>query len=68
MHGSMNIKHHLHVPIVLKYGSLNLLEPSEPVQASKGIALPFYPYLKAVFSLTSLRTFHTVAGILAIKL
>jgi len=30
----------LHVPIVLKYGSLNLLEPSGPVQACNGIALP----------------------------
>ena len=28
------------MPIVLKYGSLNLLEPSGPVQASNGIALP----------------------------
>jgi len=25
--------HHLHVPIILKSGSLNLLKPSEPVQA-----------------------------------
>jgi hypothetical protein len=29
------------VLIVLKYGSLNLLEPSGPVQACNGIALPF---------------------------
>jgi len=28
------------VPIVLKSGSLNLLEPSGPVQACNGIALP----------------------------
>jgi len=32
--------YHLHVPIVLKSGSLNLLEPSGPVQACSGIALP----------------------------
>jgi hypothetical protein len=32
---------HLHVPIVLKSGSLNLLETTGPVQASNGIALPF---------------------------
>jgi len=32
------------VPIVLKSGSLNLLEPSGPVQACNGIALPL-PYL-----------------------
>ena len=32
--------YHLHVPIVLKSGSLNLLEPSGPVQAYTGIALP----------------------------
>jgi len=35
------------VPIVLKSGSLNLLEPSGPVQACNGIALPlpFISYL-----------------------
>jgi hypothetical protein len=33
--------YHLHVPTVLKSGSLNLLEPSGPVQACNGIALPF---------------------------
>jgi len=32
------------VPTVLKSGSLNLLEPSGPVQACNGIALPF-PHL-----------------------
>ena len=32
--------YHLHVSIVLKSGSLNLLEHSGPVQASNGIALP----------------------------
>jgi len=32
--------YHLHVPIVLKYESLDLLEPSGPVHASIGIALP----------------------------
>ena len=31
----------LHVPIVLKSGSLNLLEPSGPVQACLGTALLF---------------------------
>jgi len=30
--------YHFHVPIVLKSGSLNLLEPSGPVQACNGIA------------------------------
>jgi len=34
--------YHLHVPIVLKSGSLNLLEPSGPAQACNGIDLPFY--------------------------
>ena len=28
------------MPIVLKFGSLNLLEPSGPVQTCNGIALP----------------------------
>jgi hypothetical protein len=32
---------HLHAPIVLKSGSLNLLEPSGPVKACNGIVLPF---------------------------
>ena len=35
--------YHLHVSIVLKSGSLNLLESSGPVQACNGIALPL-PY------------------------
>jgi hypothetical protein len=30
------------MPIVLKFGSLNLLEPSEPVQACNVIVLPFF--------------------------
>jgi len=30
----------IHKPIVLKSGSLNLVEPSGPVQACNGIALP----------------------------
>jgi hypothetical protein len=34
--------YHFHVQIILKSGSLNLLEPSGPVQASNGIALPLY--------------------------
>ena len=33
--------YHLHVPIVLKSGNFTLLEPSGPVQACNGIALPF---------------------------
>ena len=32
---------HFHVQIILKSGSLNFLEPSGPVQACTGIALPF---------------------------
>jgi hypothetical protein len=31
---------HLHVPIVMRSGSLDLLEPSGPVKACNGIALP----------------------------
>jgi hypothetical protein len=34
----------LHAPIVLKSGSLSLLETLEPVQASNGITLPFTFY------------------------
>ena len=33
------------MPSVLKCGSLNLLEPSGPVQACNGIALPFLPLI-----------------------
>jgi len=36
--------YHLHVPIVLKSGSLNHLEPSGPVQDCNGIALPLLCY------------------------
>jgi hypothetical protein len=32
--------YHIHVPFVLKFGSLNLLGPSRPVQACNGIVLP----------------------------
>jgi hypothetical protein len=35
---------HLRVPIVLKFGSLNLLEPSRPVRACTGIVQPFFFY------------------------
>jgi hypothetical protein len=37
--------YHLHVPTVLKYVSVNLLEPSRPVQACTGIYLFFFFYL-----------------------
>ena len=36
--------YHLHVPTVLKSGSLNLLEPSGPVQACNGIAFCMRDY------------------------
>ena len=52
-----------HVPIVLKSGSLNLLEPSGPVQACNGIALPFlqqwngnFGYLKNLFFIMEIAT------------
>ena len=42
------------MPTVLKYGSLVFLEPSGPVQACNGIALPFYfTYHFATFVLGS---------------
>jgi hypothetical protein len=34
--------YHLHMPIILKYGSLNHLDLLGPVQACNGIDLPFY--------------------------
>ena len=48
--------YHLHVSIVLKSGSLNLLEPSRTVQACTRIALPLlYPvFFLSVLPLESL--------------
>ena len=45
--------YHLHVPIVLKSGTLNLLEPSGSVQACNGIALPLYVCIQKCTSLPS---------------
>ena len=39
------ITYQIYVPIVLKSGSLKLLEPSEPVQACNGIALTIELYM-----------------------
>jgi hypothetical protein len=39
--------YHLHVPIVVKSGSVNLLEPSGPVQACTGIAFYILYKLKS---------------------
>ena len=44
--------YHLHVPIVLKSGSLNVLEPSGPLQACIGIALPFKKFSNIVLTIT----------------
>ena len=44
--------YHFHVPIVLKSGSVNLLEPSGPVQACNGIALPLHED-RHTFAITS---------------
>jgi len=45
------------VPTVLKSGSLNLLEPSGPVQACNGIALPFL----SVFTVS-----YTILGLISV--
>jgi hypothetical protein len=39
--GAQGRPYHLHVPTVLKSGSINFLEPYGPVQACNGIALRF---------------------------
>ena len=52
--------YHLHVPIVLKSGSLNLLEPSGPVQACNGIALPIYIYIYKSSSYLTDNTRHSL--------
>ena len=50
MHGQQNIKtYHFHEPILLKSGSLNVPEPSGPVQACNGIAVTFYIFQKTEF-------------------
>ena len=48
--------YHLHVPIVLKSGSLNLLEPSGHVQACNGIAVPLH--ITKVRLMKVLKTFY----------
>jgi hypothetical protein len=47
--------YHLHVPIVLKSGSLNLLEPYGPVQACNGIALPFTSWFQQAVNSVTIR-------------
>jgi len=52
--------YHLLVPTVLKSGSLNLLEPSGPVQACKGIALQACKGIALPFTVTITQAFsHT---------
>jgi hypothetical protein len=41
-----------HMPVVWKSGNLNILEPSGPVQACNGIALPFYNFIFLHFPLS----------------
>ena len=50
------------MPIVLKSGNLNLLEPSGPVQACNGIALLFLPlfYFARMLGVNMLRDTETV--------
>jgi len=48
----MSLAFHIHVPIVLKSGSLNLLEPSGPLQASNVMTLPATDALYTVSSRT----------------
>ena len=45
---------HLHIPRVKNPGSLNFLEPSEPIQTSIGTDLPYIlPLFKKLQSLSS---------------
>ena len=50
--GAWGWPYHLQVPIVWKSGSLNLLEPSGPVQVCNGIALPLLGTLLPIPSST----------------
>jgi len=49
--------HRLHVPNVIKSGSLNLLEPSGPHRAWNGTALHFYYYYYYYYSFPHKRIF-----------
>jgi hypothetical protein len=58
------------VPIVLKYGTLNLLEPSEPVKACNGIGLPLinvYLWLATVIYCLVSDMYYLPTGILSEK-
>jgi len=55
--------YHLHVPTVLKSGSLNLLEPSGPVQACNWIAWPWYIYIYIYRYIYILTTHYTVNNV-----
>jgi hypothetical protein len=43
--------YHLHIPIVLKSGRMNLLEPYGPVQAFNGFALTFIVVIIIIISI-----------------
>jgi hypothetical protein len=47
-------KNHLHLPIFYKYGSQNHHEPTGPVLASNGTALPFYSIQKLLLPIRTL--------------
>jgi len=52
--------HHLHLPTVLKFGSLKLLEPLGPVQACNGIAFTYYLVKANLFYTDTLTKFITM--------
>jgi hypothetical protein len=47
------------VPIVLKSGSLNLLEPSGPVKAVMGLLYLFYSWAVALIEFLAISVTHT---------
>jgi hypothetical protein len=51
--------YHLHVPIVLKSGSLNLLEPSGPVQACNGDCFTFLPTYTVIYTILMYDSVHS---------
>jgi hypothetical protein len=59
--------YHLHVLIVLKSGNLNLLEPSGPVQAFLGMALPLPLYSQHSFNHFQ-RSDHTTPDEVPVKI
>ena len=52
--------------VVTKSGSLNFMEPSGPVQACNGTALPFYVFGAHVLIISRSKLHYTASGIISL--